>query len=237
LENKQMKRIQFTTRYKGGGGGTTTNSTIPEWARPYMEGVGQEAQTLYGEGRLDNVAGASRLQEEAFGSGADRLRSAVGAGTTATADSMSRLGEIAKTGMGFTGGQALKEGATQEAGQAISGLNTQYGQAGTLGSARNAIANKGVEASLAAKFADIDRSIAKDDLAARLQAEQGIGSAATTGANIASGGATTMANLGGQERAIEQQLQDADWQALNRYASTIYGNPARQQTVATAGGK
>jgi hypothetical protein len=233
-----MKRIQFVTRHKGGGGGTQTNSTIPEWARPYMEGVGKEAQMLYGEGRLDNVAGASRLQEEAFGSGADRLRSAVGAGTTATADSMSRLGEMARTGTGFTGGQALKAGAAEQAGKAISGLSTQFGGAGTLGSARNAIANKAVETDLAAKFAGIDYDIAKEDARTKLAAEQGIGSAATTGANIATGGATTMANLGGQERAIEQQLADADWQALNRYASTIYGNPARQQTVATnSGGK
>jgi hypothetical protein len=38
------------------------------------------------------------------------------------------------------------------------------------------------------------------------------------------------------ERGIEQEQIDAPWQALERYASTIYGNPARQQ-ASGGGGK
>ena len=71
----------------------------------------------------------------------------------------------------------------------------------------------------------------------RLAAEQALGGSVSTGANVASSGASALSNLGGQQRTIEQQQADADWQALNRYASTIYGNPARQQTTAVPGGK
>ena len=232
-----MKRIHFTTRYKGGGGGTTITETIPAWARPYMERVASTAESKFSSGALDNVAGVSGLQKEAFTTGAGNIASTTAAGIDALKGSTARLEDIARTGSGFTGGEALKAGATNEAGKAMAGLNQQYGGAGTLGSTRNAIAGQAVEADLAAKFAGIDKDIAEKNAAIKLQAEQGIGSAATTGANIATGGASATANLGGQQRTIEQQQADADWQALNRYASTVYGLPAKQQASASGGGK
>jgi hypothetical protein len=204
-----MKRIQFTTRYKGGG----TVESIPEWARPYMENVAKTAEGAYQSGDLGKVAGTSALQNQAFGQGGETLSQGLGA-----------TSGIMSSGIGFKGGEQLKQGATFQAGKDIAGLNTQYGSAGTLGSARQANANAGVQADLAAKFANIDYQIAKDDAQAKLAA-----------ANAASGLTSTMANLGGQQRTIEQQGLDADWQALNRYASTIYGLPAKQQ--ATSGGK
>ena len=53
-------------------------------------------------------------------------------------------------------------------------------------------------------------------------------------AGVATGGVSSMANLGNQQRGIDQQGLDATYQGLQRYASTIYGNPARQQAT---GGK
>jgi hypothetical protein len=229
-----MKRIQFTTRYKGGGNGPT--ETIPAWARPYMEKVAGTAESQYEAGNLGKVAGVSDLQGKAFTTGAGNIESTTAAGINALQGSTGRLEEMARTGSGFTGGEALKAGATEQAGKAISGLSTQFGGAGTLGSARNAIANQAVQTDLAAKFAGIDKDIAEKNAAIKMQAEQGIGSAATTGANIATGGAAATANLGGQQRTIEQQQADSDWQALNRYASTVYGLPAKQQ-AGSGGGK
>jgi hypothetical protein len=232
-----MKRIQFTTRYKGGGGGgVTTVESIPAWARPYMEKVAQTAEGAYGSGQLDNVAGTSGLQEKAFTTGAGNIDKTTTAGINALQSSTGRLEEMAKTGSGFTGGEALKAGAMSEAGKAMSGLNTQFGSAGTLGSARNAIAGQAVQTDLAAKFAGIDKDIAEKNAAIKMQAEQGISGAAGAGANIAQGGAAATANLGGQQRTIEQQQLDAPWQALNRYASTVYGLPAKQSGTATGGG-
>jgi len=231
-----MKRIQFTTRYKGGGGGVTTVESIPAWARPYMERVAQTAEGAYGSGALDNVAGVSGLQKEAFTTGAGNINTATQAGLDALKGSTARLEDIARTGSGFTGGEALKAGATSEAGKAMAGLNTQFGSSGTLGSARNAIAGQAVQTDLAAKFAGIDKDIAEKNAAIKMQAEQGISGAAGAGSNIAQGGASTIANLGGQQRTIEQQQLDAPWQALNPYASTVYGLPAKQTGTASGGG-
>jgi len=69
----------------------------------------------------------------------------------------------------------------------------------------------------------------------RMAAEQGLGQSVGGSAQLASGGASALANLGNQQRGIEQQQLDAPWQGLQRYASTIYGNPARQQTTASGG--
>jgi len=231
-----MKTFQFVTRRKGGGG-TTTNSTIPDWAVPYLKNVGDTAEAAYGSGALSKVADTSELQNQAFTTGANDITDTTKAGIDALQGSTGRLQNIAETGSGFTGGEALKEGATMDAKRALAGIGNTFGAAGTLGSARQALAEAGVQTDLAAKFAGIDKDIAEKNAALKLQAEQGIGNAATTGANLASGEASGLSNLGGQQRTIDQQQQDADWQALNRYASTIYGNPARQQTIATPGGK
>jgi len=37
------------------------------------------------------------------------------------------------------------------------------------------------------------------------------------------------------QQTIEQQQADAPWQALQRYASTVYGSPAKQQGVGSGG--
>jgi hypothetical protein len=68
----------------------------------------------------------------------------------------------------------------------------------------------------------------------RLAAESALQSGAQTASGIASGGVSSIANLGNQQRGIDQQGLDATFQGLQRYASTIYGNPARQQAT---GGK
>lgn len=38
LENKKnMKKINFVTRHKGGGGGVTNVESVPAWAQPYVQ--------------------------------------------------------------------------------------------------------------------------------------------------------------------------------------------------------
>jgi hypothetical protein len=72
----------------------------------------------------------------------------------------------------------------------------------------------------------------------RLAAESALGGSVAGATNVATGGANALSTLGGQQRTIEQQQADSDWQALNRYASTVYGTPAKQSAVAGApGGK
>jgi hypothetical protein len=69
----------------------------------------------------------------------------------------------------------------------------------------------------------------------RMIGEQGIGQNVAGQSQLAGNTASGLANLGNQQRTGVQQQLDSAFQALQRYASTAYGNPARQQTV--AGGK
>jgi len=228
----RIKKLKVAKHY-GGGGGQTTTETIPSWARPYLENVGNQAQALYGKGDLSKVAGTTANQAKAFGAGADAIAKSTGAGMDTLADQQARLTTAATSGGYDT--TALKDKAILEAEGKTAALGTQYGASGTLGSARQAVAQGAQNAATAAQFATLDRDAAQQNFANKMTAESGLGASVTGQTGLATGAASSLANLGSQERTIEQQKVDAPWQALQRYASTIYGNPARQQT--TAGGK
>jgi len=233
-----MKKIKFITMHKGGGGGTTTVQQVPDWARPYIEGAMGQATEQYTAGNFSKVAGTNPLLDKAFGQGADLVSTAAEGGVNALRDSTLRLKQLAEQGSGFTGGETLKEGAVTRAGAKLADISNQFGNAGTLGSARQAIANEAVKTNLAATFANIDKDIAEKNAAIKMQAESGISNASNVGYNLASGNVNTLAALGGQERSIEQQQLDAPYQAVSRFASTVYGSPAKQSAVAGApGGK
>lgn len=178
-------------------------------------------------------------------------------------DQQDRLAQHAMSGGYDTA--ALKDKAILEAGVRTASLANQHGAAGTLGSARQAVRQGAMDAATAAEFATIDRDAAQQNYQNKLAAEQGIGSTVNTMGNLAQGinstaqgvgsltslssnmdqGKQAMAmnaaqgfsKLGDQARGIEQETGDTVWQQLQRYASTIYGNPARQTTVAGGGGK
>ena len=231
-----IKRIQFVTRYKGGGGGTTVTPTIPEWAQPYMQRVGNEAETKYGSGDLSRVAGTSSLQNKAFTTGADAITSATTGGLNTLQAQQDRLSTMAMAPSAETLA-AQKANIIYDAQKQVSGLNTGFGGAGTLGSARQAVMQGSQNADTTGKLAQVDADYENKMFQNRLAAEQALGTSVGAGSNIASSGASGLANLGGQQRTIDQQQQDAAWQGLNRYASTIYGNPAKQQASAAPGGK
>jgi hypothetical protein len=221
--------------YGGGGGTPTTADTIPEWARPAIQNVQSEAGNLYGAGKLDNVAGVSDLQEQAFTTGAAGINRATGLGLDTMSEQAGRLTGMATAPSASTLA-AQKEAIVQGAQQKVAGLNTGFGQGGTLGSARQAVMQGAQNAGTTAELAKVDADYETKMFQNRLAAEEALQKGVSTGSNIAGSGASGIANLGGQQRTIEQQQADAPWQALQRYASTVYGNPARQQTT-TSGGK
>jgi len=216
-------KYKIVKRY-GGGGGTETTETIPEWARPYMQKVGDTATSLYDKGSLSKVADLSANQREAIGMGSELIKSAGTGGTSALADQQSRLAGLASTG----GIESLRDAMNLEAGQEMAKVNTQFGAANTLGSARNQLASKLAENATIAKYQD--KAIAN-----KLAAEQAIGKNIGGAFDLASSTASGLAKLGSEERSVEQQKLDADATGLQRLASAIYANPSRQQTV--AGGK
>jgi len=216
-----------------GGGGGSTVSSIPDWAAPYMKNVGNAAETAYGEGELGKVAGASTLQQQAFGPGAQMLGATTQQSLQALGDQATRLTGLATTPSAEVLA-AQKAGIVQDAQKKVAGLSTGFGSAGTLGSARQAVMQGAQNAETTAQLAKVDADYESNMFKNRLAAEGALQNAATTASGIATGGASSMANLGNQQRAIDQQGLDATWQGLQRYASTIYGNPARQQAT---GGK
>jgi hypothetical protein len=214
-------KVNVTSKRFGGGGGGTT-STIPEWAQPYMERVGQTAEEKYAEGALSRVVGPSDIQRQAFGQ-AGSIEGTTQAGISTLQQQQGRLSDLAATG----GRDALMESAAYNAAKQGAGIRNEFGGMGTLGSARQALQTGAMEAELA------DRAT-QQAIQNRMSAEQGIGQSVQAAQGLATGGASSLAQLGDVERNIHQQWADSDWQGLQRYASTIYGNPSRQQP---SGGK
>lgn len=216
-------KYRLNKKYGGGGGTTVTNETIPAWARPYMEKVGQSAEAQYSAGNLGKVVGATENQEIAFGMGTD-ITSAGKAGMGTLQEQQERLKQMALTG----GADELQDALKLDVGMSSANLGNQFGSAGVLGSARHALAEKTSEDAAKAKFAE-------KVIANKAAAEQALGKSVADTSTLASSTASSLAKLGSEERNIEQQMADKDWQALQRYASTIYGNPSRQQTQVVGG--
>jgi len=233
----KFKNITVTKRYGGGSGGgsTTTASNIPPALQPYIENVMQNAQAAYGSGALSQVAGKTGSQNAAFTGGAQAIAATGGQGLDALAAQQARLKQIAQSGGYDT--TALKDKAVLEAEKATSSLGQQYGATGTLGSARQAVAQGAQNAQTSANFATLDRDAAQTNLQNKLTAEQGLGTSVGASSTLANSTASGLANLGSQERAVEQSKLDASWQGLQRLGSTIYGTPERQTTSQSGGGK
>jgi len=236
----KYKTLKVTKRYGGGGGSpsssTVNTPTLPDWAVPYVQNTLGSTQNIYGGGDLSRVAGTSQAQDMAFGAGANAIAGTTGSGLDALSAQQGRLTSATQSGGYDTG--ALKDKAILEAGAKTAALGNQYGASGTLGSGRQAVAQGAQNAATAAQFAGIDRDAAQQNFQNKMTAEGALGQSVNAGANLASSSTSALANLGAQERTISQQQLDAPWQGLQRYASTIYGQPGRNQasTVQSGGG-
>jgi len=232
----KFKNIQIKKRYTGGGGSpsTTSASNIPPALQPYIENVMQNAQSMFSSGALSQVANKTGSQNAAFTGGAQAIAATGGSGLDSLAEQQLRLKQIAKSGGYDT--TALKDKAVLEAEKATSSLGQQYGAGGTLGSARQAVAQGAQNAQTSANFATLDRDAAQTNLQNKLTAEQGLGTSVGASSSLANSTASGLANLGSQERAVDQSKLDASWQGLQRLGSTIYGTPERQSTSQSGGG-
>lgn len=230
-----MFNLKIKSRRYKGGGGTSTESTIPDWAIPYIKNVGNAAENLFQSGELGTVAGKNTNLQRAFGTGSDAIADTTNKGLGSLSGQQDRLTDLANSGGYDTA--ALKDKAILEAGTRTAALGNDYGQRGTLGSARQAVQQGAQNAATAAQFATIDQQAAQQNFQNKLAAESALGQNVGGMSALTSGAAQAFSNIGAQERGIDQEQADAPWQALQRYASTIYGNPARNQTVASQGGK
>jgi hypothetical protein len=218
-------KYKLVKKYGGGGGNPApqTVETIPEWARPAIQQAQAEAGNLYASGKLDDVAGATANQKAAFGMGSTIAETGK-AGLSTLADQQARLKEMAMTG----GAAELQDALKLDVGMSSANLGNQFGAGGMLGSARHALAEKTSEDAAKAKYAsEVIKNKAAAETALGTSVGQGVSTAGSTTSNLA--------KIGSEERGIEQQIADAPYQALQRYATTVYGNPARQQAVQQGG--
>jgi hypothetical protein len=235
---KKFKRVTFTKLYGGGGGGgqTTTSVNIPPELMPYLVNANQNAQGAYTSGDLSKVAGTTDNQQIAFGAGGQAIATTGGRGLDVLDDQQERLSTMA---MQPTKEQAdaAKAEILYNAQKGVAGLNTQFGANGTLGSARQAVLQGAQNADTVGKIAQVDADYENKMFDNRLKAESALGQSVSGSSNLANTTASGLAALGAQERTVDQSQLDSTWQGLQRYASTVYGNPARQTTSQAAGGK
>jgi hypothetical protein len=209
----------------GGGGGTTTTSTIPPELMPYIQNVMQTSENQFNAGNLGKVADYSKYHLES-----DKIGNFIFPTGERDVDRINkgqiRMEELAQNG----GRDALMESAAYNAAKESAGISRDYGSRGTLGSARQAIQTGTMEAELA------DRAT-QQSIQNKLAAEGQIREGAAGVQNIFTNSLANTMGLGNADREISQQKLDSDWQALQRYSAAVYGNPARQQTTASGGGK
>jgi len=218
--------MKITIFYKGGSK-TSTVEAIPSWARPYIENVAKTASSAFGSGQLSQVAGTNNNLNTAFGGGAQAIGQETSRGLRTNDAQRAGLAALAQSG-GVD--QGLEDAAILQAKMNAAKIGGDYASRGTLGSARQANAVQNSNAQLQA-------ALAEKKFANQMQANDALSRANTAGQSLATGGANALASLGQAERGITQQGLDSAWQGIERFASAIYGNPARQQAVASGGGK
>jgi hypothetical protein len=218
--------MKITILYKGGSK-TTTVEAIPSWARPYIENVAKTVSSAFGSGQLSQVAGTNNNLNAAFGGGARAIGQQTASALQTNDAQRAGLAALAQTG-GVD--QGLEDAALLQAKMNAAKIGGDYASRGTLGSARQANAVQNSNAQLQA-------ALAKEKFGNQITANNALSQANTAGQGLATNATSALAQLGQAERGITQQGLDATWQGLERFASAIYGNPARQQAVASGGGK
>jgi hypothetical protein len=226
--------MKLIKKRAGGGGSTTKVESIPEWMRPSIEKVTGQAETQFESGNLSRVAGPSNLQTQAFGGAASAVGTAGARGLDTLQAQQERLTSMADAPSADVLA-AQKQGIILDAQKKVAGMDTQFGQTGTLGSARQAVMQGAQNAATTGELAKVDADYENKMFQNRLEAEKVLGGSVGSSGSMATGTAKTLAELGSQERGIDQAQADAGWQGLQRYASTVFGNPARQSAV--SGGK
>jgi len=198
---------------------TVTTGNIPDEFKPYIKKTIDTAESVYNSGALSKVAGVSDLQKKAWGSGISGLESTVTGNKETLEEQRARLQEMAKTG----GASELQDALALDIGMGNATIGNQYGASGTLGSYRQNLASATSEDAAKAKFAQ--QVITNKSAAEKALVDNASGMSAD-----ASNLVKTLESSGSQQRGVEQQGLDAAWQGLQRYASTVFGNPARQST-------
>jgi hypothetical protein len=194
---------------------STTTSTTGYVDITKQNKILDDAQNLYNTGQLGNVAGFTQAQKDAQAAG-------IAAGNT----QIGLEGQLASMA-GKTDLSGMRQGAQNEALQAL-GLNSAAaGRMGGLGGSRQFLNNQSIANDLAGKFGTIDMQRQQMDV----QNTQAALAAQGTGAG-------QMAQIGQAQQQQQQNVNDAGYTGLTQLGE-MFSNIASKKTTSSAdtGGK
>lgn len=194
---------------------STTTSTTGYVDITKQNKILDDAQNLYNTGQLGNVAGFTQTQKDAQAAG-------IAAGNT----QIGLEGQLASMA-GKTDLSGMRQGAQNEALQAL-GLNSAAaGRMGGLGGSRQFLNNQSIANDLAGKFGTIDMQRQQMDV----QNTQAALAAQGTGAG-------QMAQIGQAQQQQQQNVNDAGYTGLTQLGE-MFSNIASKKTTSSAdtGGK
>ena len=194
---------------------STTTSTTGYVDITKQNKILDDAQNLYNTGQLGNVAGFTQTQKDAQAAG-------IAAGNT----QIGLEGQLASMA-GKTDLSGMRQGAQNEALQAL-GLNSAAaGRMGGLGGSRQFLNNQSIANDLAGKFGTIDMQRQQMDV----QNTQAAISAQGTGAG-------QQAQIGQAQQQQQQNVNDAGYTGLTQLGE-MFSNIASKKTTSSAdtGGK
>ena len=194
---------------------STTTSTTGYVDTAKQKKILDDAQNLYDTGQLGNVAGFTQAQKDAQAAG-------IAAGNT----QIGLEGQLASMA-GKTDLSGMRQGAQNEALQAL-GLNSAAaGRMGGLGGSRQFLNNQSIANDLAGKFGTIDMQRQQMDV----QNTQAAISAQGTGAG-------QQAQIGQAQQQQQQNVNDAGYTGLTQLGE-MFSNIASKKTTSEAdtGGK
>ena len=194
---------------------STTTSTTGYVDTTKQNKILDDAQNLYNTGQLGNVAGFTQAQKDAQAAG-------IAAGNTQIGLEGQLAGMAGKTDL-----SGMRQGAQNEALQAL-GLNSAAaGRMGGLGGSRQFLNNQSIANDLAGKFGTIDMQRQQMDVQN------------TQAAILAQGtGAGQMAQIGQAQQQQQQNVNDAGYTGLTQLGE-MFSNIASKKTTSSAdtGGK
>ena len=194
---------------------STTTSTTGYVDITKQNKILDDAQNLYNTGQLGNVAGFTQAQKDAQAAG-------IAAGNTQIGLEGQLAGMAGKTDL-----SGMRQGAQNEALQAL-GLNSAAaGRMGGLGGSRQFLNNQSIANDLAGKFGTIDMQRQQMDV----QNTQAAISAQGTGAG-------QQAQIGQAQQQQQQNVNDAGYTGLTQLGE-MFSNIASKKTTSEAdtGGK
>ena len=194
---------------------STTTSTTGYVDEAKQKKILDDAQNLYDTGQLGNVAGFTQAQKDAQAAG-------IAAGNTQIGLEGQLAGMAGKTDL-----SGMRQGAQNEALQAL-GLNSAAaGRMGGLGGSRQALNQQSIANDLAGKFGQIDMQKQQMDVQNTQAALQAQGT-----------GAGQIAQIGQAQQQQQQNVNDAGYTGLTQLGE-MFSNIASKKTTSSAdtGGK